>query len=487
MSALRKTRLFTALVAGGVAFGGGTAGAQSLSPTEVSATLYPNGAYVVRKAVETPVIPPKVEVCLLEDETGSFADDVANLKAAASDIYDAVVAESPDAKFGVAGFRDYPESPYGSTGDWVYRLLSSMDPDKVNWLAGVNDLGAGGGGDGPEAQYDAIVAAVNGILDPTLGEQAACGFSEGATKVLVVTTDAPFHVPADGAPHVNDAASTLAVLQGAGVRVVGLKAPGAGGELDYLASETGGSVQALSSDGGNIAEAILAGLTNLEVEVSMTSDCGPEIQTAFRPASATVVSGDPVRFRERITVANDALPGTYECKDWVLINGEPMTDEAGDIIYEYKTITVLDGRMTGGGSLWFNQADGEAEPLPVRATHGMELHCASAVLPSNLQVNWKVDKAPMRFHLESLDYAKCRDSRRIDEENPEAGFDTIEGRGTGRLNNVPGATVRFVFTDAGEPGTEDSGFIVVRDADGNLVLKVRSKLDHGNHQAHPLP
>jgi len=437
--------------------------------------------------VETPVIPPKVEVCLLEDETGSFFDDIANLQAAASGIYDAVVAGSPDARFAVAGFRDYPVDPYGSTGDWVYRLLSPMDPDKADWLAGVAALGAGGGGDEPEAQYDAIVAAVAGIVDPTLGSQAPCGFTAAATKVLVVATDDSFHPPPDGT-HVNDAASTIAALAAAGgVKVVGLKAPGAGTELDDLALATGGSVQPLSADGANIAEAILAGLGNLPVTVSMTSDCEAPIGTSFRPASVTEVeSGDTVFFKERISVANDALPGTYECNDWVLINGEPMTDEAGNIIYEHKTITVLDGLMTGGGSLWFNQDVAEDTTVAVRATHGMELHCASAVTPNTLQVNWKNDGSK-RFHLQTLDYAKCSDSRRIDEGNPEAGFDTIEGRGTGKYNNVPGATVRFKFTDAGEPGTEDAGYIQVWDENANLVLSVRSKLEHGNQQAHPLP
>ena len=39
-------------------------------------------------------------------------------------------------------------------------------------------------------------------------------------------------------------------------------------------------------------------------------------------------------------MADDAAPGVYECDDWALINGDPMENDAGDVILEHKTITV---------------------------------------------------------------------------------------------------------------------------------------------------
>jgi hypothetical protein len=314
-----------------------TANGPGIQPSEVEGVLRGGESMEVDKRVTTPAIPPIVEVCLLEDETGSFADDIGNLQGGttASDIYDNVVAATSVAKFAVAGFRDYPTWPYGGGGDWVYRLLSAMSPVKANWLNGIAALSAGGGADTPEAQYDAIVAAVLGGFgyDP-------CGFDPDplVTKVLVVATDAPFHTP-DGT-HVNDYTSTVGVLQAAGVRVVGLKAPGAGGELDALAGATGGSVQPLSPSGANIAAAILAGLSNLPVDVEMATDCTDPIMVSFDPPEQTVTSGDPAYFVETIALADYALPGVYECRDWALINGEPMRDENGETIYEYKTITV---------------------------------------------------------------------------------------------------------------------------------------------------
>lgn len=297
----------------------------NLTPSSVEALIYPGESANVDKVVHTPEFPPKLDICLLEDETGSFRDDIANLQGGttASDIYDGIVASAPDSGFAVAGFRDYGEA-------WVYRLISGMSPVKADWLNGIAGLTAGGGGDTPEAQYDAIVFAV-----------ANCGWraDPDVTRVLVVTTDAPFHTPP--APYINDSTTTTAALNGAGIRLIGLKASGAGSELNTLATNTGGSVQTLSSDGSNIASAILAGIANLPVDVSMASNCAVPISTSFAPpAQNDVTSGDDVGFVETVAVAAGATGGTYQCQDWALINNEPMTADTGERINEDKTIHV---------------------------------------------------------------------------------------------------------------------------------------------------
>ncbi len=68
----------------------------------------------VEKTVSTPAIPTIVDICLLQDETGSFGDDLVNLNLAAGDLYDTIVATSPAAQFAVAGFRDFPIAPFGA-------------------------------------------------------------------------------------------------------------------------------------------------------------------------------------------------------------------------------------------------------------------------------------------------------------------------------------------------------------------------------------
>ena len=280
--------------------------AADVTPAEVTGDLAPGESMTITKTVTTPDIPPVVDILLLEDETGSFGDDIANLQGGttASDIYDTVVAESPGAQFAVAGFRDY-EPPYGSPGDWVYRLLSPMSGIKADWLNGIAVLTAGGGGDGPEAQYDAIVAATTAAGGVGWRDPAA---TPGVQRVMVVTTDAPFHLPGEGKPHVNNQASTIAALDAQNIIVIGLKAPGSGGELDALAAATGGSVQALSSDGKNIGEAILGGLKELTTDVwwEVTS-CDPGLNVTLDPVVYyDVPGGSTLTFEEKISLDDDA-------------------------------------------------------------------------------------------------------------------------------------------------------------------------------------
>lgn len=132
------------------------------------------------------------------------------------------------------------------------------------------------------------------------------------------------------------------------------------------------------------------------------------------------------------------------------------------------------GHMTGGGSI--------VDPQGLRVTHGFTLQCDVADTDANsLQVNWGKGE---RFHLDVLTSAFCGDDPSIAPDPPPAGFDSYGGTGSGRYNGVPGATAEWRFTDAGEPGSSDSIELVIKDADGNIVLTVGGTLTTGNHQAH---
>lgn len=312
-------------------------------PATVDETLLPGESIEVEKEVTTPEIPPLIDICLLEDETGSFSDDISNLKGGttASDLFDTIVAASPDAQFAVAGFRDYPGGGYGNPDDWVYRLLSSMSAEKTDWLNGIASLTAGGGNDAPEAQYDAMVAAAGPgtFTDPTLGIQDNCGWRVGSQRVLVVAVDSPFHTT-DGT-HVNNEVSTTAALDAQAISVLGLKAPGAGDELDNLVDglAQGGSVQALTSDGANIANAILDGLMALTTDVWWEVESDPGLSVSLSPIVLEDVSGGSmVSFTETITVDEMAAPGEYSATVIFYANSYP--DEGEEIGRQSITITV---------------------------------------------------------------------------------------------------------------------------------------------------
>jgi hypothetical protein len=130
------------------------------------------------------------------------------------------------------------------------------------------------------------------------------------------------------------------------------------------------------------------------------------------------------------------------------------------------------GRMTGGGSVFTIDN--------ARVTRGFEIHCDLSK-PNNIEVNWPGGN---KFHLSELTSSVCTDDPIIMQEPPDAPFDTFDGRGTGKLNNVDGATIHFIFSDHGEPGKNDTALIQIWDPDGNEVLFVSGNMKHGNLQAH---
>lgn len=456
--------------------------ATDIQPRAVEDVIFPGGSIDVEKKITTPALPPVVDVCLLEDETGSFGDDIANLNTAASSLYDAIVAASPGAQFAVAGFRDYPASPHGSTGDWVYRLLSSMDPAKAAWLAGIAALTASGGNDFPEAQYDAIVAATGPgtFTDPTLGDQADCGWrdaSSGAQRVLIVATDAPFTLPHADGHHVNTAVTTTAALLAEDIIVIGLKASGAGTELDGLAAATGGSVQALSSNGANIAAAILAGLAAVEVEVSMESTCTAPISTTFSPNPQTVTSGGTATFTETISVASDAPGGTYTCRDVARINGELLTDAEGHVLSEVKTIKVPEGFLTGGGQI----VDGGGKNAD-RVSFGGNV---GFLADFSLVGNWNVKLHDVAGIVNDGGHFKGKDPTYLQfavicgpgPNPPPANANFAHFIFTGEYNGVDGYTLHVWAADYGEPGKDSDAIRIALHDPANVLVYASTGTD----------
>jgi hypothetical protein len=156
-------------------------------------------------------------------------------------------------------------------------------------------------------------------------------------------------------------------------------------------------------------------------------------------------------------------------------------DYACKIIITTQTRLEKDNRrMTGGGS-FFPIKNVDNLSSDTRITHGFELHCDPTNLPNRLEINWegkgKKKDAENNFHLLNLTHAQCIDDSNIDEEQPNAGFDTYEGVGTGRFNGVNGYTAHWVFTDAGEPGKKDAVFIVIKAPNGTEVLRVGGNWD----------
>jgi hypothetical protein len=341
---------FTLFVMGVASAGADSVGVE---PATVHETLAPGGSITVSKTVHTTPIPPLVDICLVEDETGSFIDDIANLQTLAAPggpLITALDATGVNYASCVYGFRDFNQDSWGDPGDWVVRRLADVTAGGGGFIAGVPGLTAAGGNDTPEAQLEALHyiadtahAAIdsNGNASTADAQDTPAGLQPSwraqTRRVALLATDAECHVTGDfggwpGDAGTTSAATTAGILAANGITVIGLTPGGAGTNtcVDTLASGTGGTVQATTSSGADIVNAIVAGLSNLPVTVSASvGPCDPNLTVTITPPSQSVTSGADASFSEQIDVSPGAAQGsTLDCTVTWLIDGNVVIDPA---------------------------------------------------------------------------------------------------------------------------------------------------------------
>jgi len=216
-----------------------------------------------------------LNVQFLQDLTGSFADDIANVRTLVPQIVTALQAVQADAAFGVSTFRDKAISPFGNAGDWVYQTQTAIGTTPAALTAAYAGMVASGGADLPEAQIEAL-------MQLGLRATSEVGFQANAARIVVLFTDASFHIAGDGAaagittPNNGDAIldgnglgedyPMLAQLEAALVaaNIIPIFAVTAGLETTYQGLVTSldrGAVVTLTANSSNIVSAITAGLT----------------------------------------------------------------------------------------------------------------------------------------------------------------------------------------------------------------------------------
>ena len=163
-----------------------------------------------RKAFTNPIKVNKgiLDVYMLVDLSGSFADDLPIFKAQARNMIENLETSFPGTRFGLGKFEDYPIPPFGYAyaGDKAYERVIDLTFDTDAVLSCISSLFTRYGGDGPQSQLPALYQAATGAgqdlsgvgfpgasIPP--GQQA--NFRDGATKLFVLWTDAPFHNPGD--------------------------------------------------------------------------------------------------------------------------------------------------------------------------------------------------------------------------------------------------------------------------------------------------
>jgi hypothetical protein len=503
----------------------------SISPPLVEEVIFPGGSVDIEKTVQTPVIPPTPDVFFLFDTTGSMGGDIATVQAKLADIIAAVGAQSVNPQYGVAKYEDFPFSPWGLESNVAYELLQAMTSNTTAVTTAINSLSTfpGSGGDTPESGYEGLYQALTGaghdlpnpdgsapdgdFADP--GEIAPgqdAGFRPEASKVIMLVGDAAFHLPGDPPTSLQFAAGYPGAGQADVLAAQGdvtffclipaeLEGVGPEAQCDAL----GATSFNIGTSSRDIVAAIIAALGEVEIEVSMQSDCTDPISVTFDPSSQTVVSGSTAAFTETISVASDAPGGTYECDDWALIDGQPMTNAAGNIILEHKVIHVPEGFLTGGGQI----DDGRGRNAKSISFGGNVGFLADFSLVGQWETNFhnvsvdSLDKA--RFHSTAITSLQFFNDGGAGPNPPPANANVALFTATGRLNGEDGWTLNVCLADRGEPGRQNDsirvrlinpGGVVMYDSRGSTdfvsedpggqggVCDSRHKLDAGNLQIH---
>lgn len=231
-----------------------------------------------------------LDVQFLQDLTGSFGDDIATVRGLVPQLVSAIQAVQANATFGVSSFVDKPISPFGVTGEWVYKLEQGLSATAATLSATYNRITNLNGSDAPESQIEALMQLALHATET--------GFRADSARFVVLFTDAPFHMAGDGAaagiltPNNGDGvmdgggigedypmiAQLAQALQAAGI--IPIFAIAGGYETTYqgLVTELGrGAVVTLTANSSNIVDAITAGIgsatqTHIEDALGGTGD-----------------------------------------------------------------------------------------------------------------------------------------------------------------------------------------------------------------------
>jgi hypothetical protein len=213
-----------------------------------------------------------VDLFLLTDMTGSFADDIATFKSQAAGMVQRLIEERLNLYIGLGRFEDYPISPWGSAsfGDRAYTRVQDLLPANEDTngnktpdvIEAINSLFTKYGEDGPESQLPALYQMATGAgqdvpppgastADIPPGQQA--NWRNNSLRLTILWTDAPFHQAGDSGPFPYPGptfAQTIAALNTKSIKVIGILGGFDSGGWSHLTQVASGTTT-LAPPGGD--------------------------------------------------------------------------------------------------------------------------------------------------------------------------------------------------------------------------------------------
>ncbi len=230
-----RTFISSALATAGCLAASGALAA-SITPASFDATIGVGGSVTVSKTITLdPGGAGRVDIFFLTDDTGSMGSVINSVKTTSSALITALNGVYGDAAFGVGSYdgdpREFdastpPGSPPGVPLNSPYTRQQMVTTNTAPVLAGIGTWAAGGGGDGPEANFFALhqVATSGGPTDGLgttdrpggIATELDTGWRTGAQPVIVWFGDVQSHTTTV------DQAEVIAALVANNVIVVGL-------------------------------------------------------------------------------------------------------------------------------------------------------------------------------------------------------------------------------------------------------------------------
>ena len=233
-----------------------------------------------------------LDLVFVIDTTGSMSDDIAAVKAATTQITDAVAGSGTDFRMALVTYKDHPVSPYGGFGDYPYRVDLGFTSDAGAVASAIRAIGVGGGGDTPESVYSGLHAAIR------------LPWRNGVKKAVLVLGDAPAHDPEPftGYTLSSVVAASLAVDPAEIYPVVVGGSASAAAQFRQLASLTGG-VPFQAAHAGEVVDAI--------IDVVAVASASPVGVIGTAGQSFTGVLGRPVTFDASASYDPDGIIVEY--------------------------------------------------------------------------------------------------------------------------------------------------------------------------------